>query len=62
MVSCEFCEIFRNSFSYGIPPVVAFGPATLRRMNLYIFTYKGPYIKYVGGAGAEGFCRGHEVF
>ena len=23
---------------------------------------QGPYIKYVGGGEAEGFCGGHEVF
>ena len=24
--------------------------------------HKGPYIKYVGGGEAEGFCGEHEIF
>ena len=37
---------------------------TLKYNKLYLkFPLdKGPYIKYVGGAGgAEGFCEGHEI-
>ena len=30
--------------------------------TFYNITLKGPYIKYAGGRGPEGFCGGHEIF
>ena len=34
----------------------------MKQKKWYETNSKGPYIKYVGGRGPEGFCGGHEIF
>ena len=48
MFSCEFCEISKNSFSYGTPRVAASAGSSLYRKNisLHIFLATSPWSSY----------------
>ena len=36
MFSCEFCEIFKNTFIYRIPPVAAFDSRSTREPLVFV--------------------------